>query len=65
MNFERKQTRIEGRTHIQVSATPKNPETRALLREFQAGVRELERKWKAVVKARQQAEKAKTTKRAR
>ena len=52
MNISIKQTRVKGRTHIRVSATPKNPETRALLQEFKTGVRQLEKKWKAIAKAR-------------
>ncbi len=66
MNFTLKQTKLEGRTRIEVSATPKTKETRALLREFQAGARELEKKWKAIVRAHAKAEKeAAAAKRAR
>ncbi|SDR64313.1 hypothetical protein SAMN05519103_09658 [Rhizobiales bacterium GAS113] len=48
-----KQTRKEGRTFIRIECTPKSPETRTLLREFKAGVKELEKKWKASVRARE------------
>ena len=57
MNFTIKQKRIKGRTHIQVSATPKTPEARALLREFKTGLGKLEKKWKALVRAREKAKK--------
>ncbi len=65
MNFTIRRTRIEGRTHIEISATPKTPETRALLRDFQAGVRELEKKWKAIARAHKEADKAAGARRAR
>jgi hypothetical protein len=52
-----KQTLKEGRTFIRIECTPKSPETRALLREFKAGVKDLEKKWKASVKARQSLKK--------
>ena len=57
MHIKTSQTRVKGRTHIRVSATPKNPETRALLQEFKAGVRQLEKKWKAIAKARAKTKK--------
>ena len=59
MNFTIKQKRIKGRTHIQVSATPKTPQSRALLAEFKTGLAKLEKKWKAIVKAREKAAKSK------
>jgi hypothetical protein len=59
VNFTIKQKRLKGRHHIQVSATPKTPESRALLREFKAGLSKLEKKWKAIVRAREKAAKTK------
>ena len=47
----------KGRTFIRVAATPKSPETRALLREFQAGVKAFEKKWKAIAAAKKKAAK--------
>ena len=58
MHFQLRVRTVEGRTFIEVEATPQTPETRALLREFRAGVRELERNWKAVVRARATPKKA-------
>ena len=57
MNFTIKQKRVKGRTHIQISATPKTAEARALLREFKSGVSQLEKKWKAIVRARDKLKK--------
>ena len=54
----------KGRTQIRVAVTPKSPETRALLRKFQAGVKEFEKSWKAT-KAYQDANKAKKKKAAK
>jgi hypothetical protein len=65
MNFTIKQTKVEGRTYIQIEATPQSKETRALLREFQVGMRELEKKWREVAKANAQASKTAGAKRAR
>jgi hypothetical protein len=48
----------QGRTFIRIEATPKSRETRALLREFRAGVSQLERKWKAIVRARKKRTKS-------
>jgi hypothetical protein len=42
----------KGRTFIRVEVTPKSAEGRALLREFQAGVKEFEKKWKATKAAK-------------
>ena len=50
-----------GRTFIRVSVTPKSAETLKLLRQFQAGVREFEKNWKAT-KAYRDARKAKAKK---
>ena len=41
-----------GRTYIRVSVTPKSAEGRTLLRQFEAGVREFEKKWKATAAAK-------------
>ena len=51
----------KGRHHIQVSATPKSAETSKLLRQFHAGVRDFEKKWKST-KAYKDAQKAKKAK---
>ena len=37
----------KGRTYIRVEVTPKSAEGRALLREFHAGVKDFEKRWKA------------------
>jgi hypothetical protein len=47
VNLTIKQKKVQGRHHIQVSATPKTPGAEALLREFKAGVSDLEKKWQA------------------
>jgi len=60
-NFTLTRKVVKGRSFITVAATPKSPETRALLREFKAGVSQLEKNWRAAVAARQKAAK-KTTK---
>jgi hypothetical protein len=41
------QTTKKGRTSIRFAATPKSPQTRALLAQFKKGVKALEKKWKA------------------
>ena len=41
------QTTTKGRTTIRFAATPKSAQTRALLAQFQKGVRAIEKKWKA------------------
>ena len=51
---------VEGRTHIEVEVTPQTPEARALLRAFRAGVRDFEKNWKAMVKARGKVKKKAT-----
>ena len=53
----------QGRTHILLSMTPKSPETSALLREFKAGVTQLEKKWKAIAAATKRARAQKKGKR--
>jgi hypothetical protein len=50
-------TTKDGRTTIRIACTPKNPEMRALLREFTAEVNKLEKRWKAAVAALKKAEK--------
>jgi hypothetical protein len=50
-----------GRTFIRVEVTPKSVETSKLLRQFQAGVRDFEKKWKST-KAYRDAQKAKKAK---
>jgi hypothetical protein len=54
----------QGRTFIRVEVTPKSTETRKLLRQFQAGVREFEKSWKSTdaYRAAQKAKKAKAKK---
>lgn len=41
------QSTKQGRTYIVFAATPKSPETRALLAQFKKGVRTVEKRWKA------------------
>jgi hypothetical protein len=54
----------KGRTFIRVEVTPKSAETRKLLRQFQVGVREFEKDWKATdaYRAARKAKKAKAKK---
>jgi murein L,D-transpeptidase YafK len=54
----------KGRTFLRVEVTPKSTETRKLLRQFQAGVREFEKNWKATdaYRAARKAKKAKAKK---
>jgi hypothetical protein len=47
-----KKVSTTGRTHIRVSVTPKSPEGKTMLRQFEAGVREFEKKWKATAAAK-------------
>jgi hypothetical protein len=63
-NIQIFKTVTKGRTSIRVAATPKSPETRALLRKFQAGVKDFEKKWKATA-AYKKASKAKKKKAAK
>jgi hypothetical protein len=51
-HFTIDQAQTRGKTIIIIRATPQSPETRALLREFKAGVSQLEKKWNAIIKAR-------------
>ena len=41
------QTQKQGRTFIWFAATPKSPETRALLAQFKKGVKSDEKRWNA------------------
>ena len=52
---------------MRVEVTPKSAETRKLLRQFQAGVREFEKNWKATdaYRAARKAKKAKKKKTAK
>jgi hypothetical protein len=54
----------KGRTSIRVAVTPKSAETRKLLRQFQAEVREFEKNWKGT-QAYRDARKAKKAKKAK
>ncbi|OAF19108.1 MULTISPECIES: hypothetical protein [Bradyrhizobium] len=54
----------KGRTFIRIAVTPKSTETRKLLRQFQAGVKEFEKGWKST-QAYRDAQKAKKKKKAR
>jgi hypothetical protein len=51
------QTTKGGRTQIRIAATPKSPQTRALLAQFKKGVRTIEKKWKAHAAAKKRAAK--------
>jgi hypothetical protein len=42
-----KKVSTTGRTHIRVSVTPKSAQGKAMLRAFEAGVKDFEKKWKA------------------
>ena len=55
MFFTIRRRRVEGRTFIEVEATPQTAEARALLREFQAGLRDLETRWRGMVRAYERA----------
>ena len=58
------QTTKKGRTRIQFAATPKSPQTRALLAQFKKGVKALEKKWKAhAAKAKKKAAKGRCRRR--
>jgi hypothetical protein len=61
------QTQKAGRTFIFFEATPKSPETRALLAQFKKGVRTVEKRWKAAAarSRKRQAAAAKRRKRSR
>jgi len=47
MMIQVSQTTKKGRTSIRIAATPKSPQTRALLAQFRKGVKAIEKKWKA------------------
>jgi hypothetical protein len=62
-NFTLTRKVVKGRSFVTLAATPKSPETRKMLREFHAGVGQLEKNWKAHVAAKKKAAKtAKTAK---
>ena len=47
MMLQVSQTTRKGRTTIRFAATPKSPQTRALLAQFKKGVKAIEKKWRA------------------
>jgi hypothetical protein len=47
-----KKVSTTGRTYIRVSVTPKSAEGKTMLRQFEAGVKEFEKKWKATAAAK-------------
>ena len=51
-NFQSFKRITNGRTHIRIEVTPKSPEGRTMLRQFEAGVKEFEKKWKATAAAK-------------
>jgi hypothetical protein len=55
----------QGRTYIIFAATPQSPETRALLAQFNKGVRTVEKKWKAAAARAKKRQAAKGRKRSR
>jgi hypothetical protein len=59
------QTQKQGRTFILFEATPKSPETRALLAQFKKGVRTVEKRWKAAAARAKKRQAAKGRKRSR
>jgi hypothetical protein len=59
------QTQKAGRTFIFFEATPKSPETRALLAQFKKGVRTVEKKWKAAAARAKKRQAAKSRQRSR
>ena len=44
---DNKKVSTTGRTHIKVSVTPKSAQGKALLRAFESGVKDFEKRWKA------------------
>lgn len=59
------QTQKQGRTFIFFEATPKSPETRALLAQFKKGVRTVEKRWKLAAARAKKRQAAKGRKRSR
>ena len=60
------QAQKAGRTFIFFEATPKSPETRALLAQFKKGVRTVEKRWRAAAaRAKKRQAAAKRRKRSR
>jgi hypothetical protein len=51
MNFTIKRRKEEGRTFIELELTPITPAARAMLGEFQAGLRDFEKRWKEMARA--------------
>jgi hypothetical protein len=47
MMIQVSQSMKRGRHFIRIAATPKSPQTRALIQQFKKGVRAIEKKWKA------------------
>ena len=47
-----KKVSTTGRTHIQVSVTPKSAQGKTMLRQFEAGVKDFEKRWKATPAAK-------------
>lgn len=47
-----KKVSTTGRTHIRVSVTPKSAQGKQMLRAFEAGVRDFEKRWKATPAAK-------------
>lgn len=47
MMIQVSQSTRKGRTTIRIAATPKSPQTRALLAQFKKGVKAIEKRWKA------------------
>jgi len=59
MMIQVSQTTRKGRTTIRIAATPRTPQTRALLSQFKKGVKAIEKRWKAhAAAARKKAAKA-------
>lgn len=56
------QSTKQGRTYIVFAATPKSPETRALLAQFKKGVRTVEKRWKAAAARARRREAARAKK---
>jgi hypothetical protein len=50
------QTVRKGRTYIRIAATARSPKTRMLLRKFKAGLKDIEKRWKAAVAASKKRE---------
>jgi hypothetical protein len=64
MMIQVSQSTRKGRTTIRIAATPKSPQTRALLAQFKKGVKAIEKRWKAHAAAAKKRS-AKTSRRRR